>query len=68
MTKAIERMELAGSLAAELEKADKVIAVIMAHFSKSPADRLRLIADLEARGIGDHEKTRAALIQEVLYG
>ncbi len=64
------RLSLFDSLVADLEKADRVIGVLMAHLNcgfHMPADaRLKRVADdLDMRGLGDHEKTRHELLQEM---
>jgi hypothetical protein len=61
-----EAYELRTSLAAELAKADTVIAVMEAHLRYLPEyDRKRLAEDLHNRGLGDHRETRAELLREV---
>lgn len=55
----------------ELERADNVIRVVVTgHFVQVATEEEwgRMFADLRARGLHDHVETRAAVLQEVLYG
>lgn len=60
-------------LAAELEKADNVIRVMYEGHVRdnfTAEELMRMLDDLRIRGYGltETQKTRAALIQEVIYG
>ena len=63
--------ELVKDLETELEKAHRVIEVMMAHFRSLPSGFIReytltrLAEDLEVRGLGDHDETRAAVLRAV---
>ena len=53
----------------ELKRAHDVIAVLYAHMSRPPMksklDMIDLATDLTNRGLGDHDRTRTTILQEV---
>ncbi len=58
-------IDLADNVLFELERADKIIGVLMAHIGYlSEYDKKGLERDLAARGFGDHTETRRAVLMK----
>jgi len=58
-------IDLADNILFELEKADKIIGVLMAHIGYlSEYDKKGLERDLAARGFSDHTETRRAVLMK----